>query len=74
MIQIRRSEERSHANHGWLDTYHTLSFADYYDTKFVSFRSLRVKNEDRVAPGAGFGTHGHRDRRFSLRPAGLVSP
>ncbi len=87
MIRVRRGVDRGHFDHGWLDTYHTFSFGSYHDRRQMGFRSLRVMNEDRIAAGQGFGTHGHRDmeivtyvlegalaHRDSLGSGGVLGP
>jgi hypothetical protein len=87
MLAVRRSEQRGHANHGWLDTWHTFSFGGYFDQEHMGFRALRVINEDFIAPGAGFGAHGHNEmeivtyvleggvaHRDSLGSGGVITP
>lgn len=73
MMQIRRSDDRGHAEHGWLEARHSFSFSDYYDRRWMGYGNLRVLNEDRVAPGTGFGAHGHRDMEIITYPlAGTI--
>ena len=73
MIEVRRSDQRGHANFGWLDSYHTFSFGNYYDAQQMGHSALRVINDDTVSPGAGFDTHGHRDMEIiSLVTQGMI--
>ena len=68
MISLRTAAQRGHASHGWLDSFHSFSFADYHDPEHMGYGALRVINEDRVQPGMGFGTHGHRDMEIITYP------